>query len=201
MDDFGIADVNKARQWHPECEFLHRFVENFQHFIAIHTITGVDWKTIKDTYLIRPNAYAYNLPNLRKQEMLYQVGKTVTKCLMIGNGLCHSFLILLLSNPTLTIECLDADDLVVKYLNQKFGNRIRAYTGGSGYDLVHFDVDIRHTSEMLSKYLPHAEPGKYVMVNEHKQHFAVLREYIERGELIWVSSCESATVLSRNLQK
>lgn len=201
MHDFGLDDVSSAIQWHPECEFIRKLGQDFLHFIAIFTIVGENWKESNDTYLSLPTAYKYSLPNLRKQETLYTIGKSATRCLMIGNRLCHSFLILLMSNPDLTIDCLDIDNPVVEYLNRQFNNRIRRYTGGDGYDLVHIDVDIPKASNALETYIPCAERGKYVMINEHKHHHNAIQSYIERGNLVWVSSCESAMVTVRNLHK
>lgn len=198
MTEFGLEKVNAAIQWHPECEWIRRFAQNFHHFTAIHSVVRGKWKR-SDTYLSLPTAYTYNLPALRKQEILYGIGKTATKCLMVGNRLCHAFLILLLSNPHLTIECLDINDPVVTYLNTHFNNRIQAYTGGTGHDLVHLDVDISEGPSVFATYIPLTERGKYILVNEHKQHFRALQPYIDTGKVVWVSSCESATVLVGNL--
>lgn len=198
MNTFGIHDVEKAKAWHPDCEFIHIFAQNFHHFTTIYTLAGEDWKR-GDTYLSFPNIYTYNLGNLRKQETLYKLGHSVSSCLMIGNRLYHSFLILLLSNPTLTIECLNTDDRIVTYLNIHFGDRIKKYSGAAQYDLVHFDIDIPGAADTLEKYIRCAGPRKYVMINEHKQIYPIVQSYIESGKLVWVSSCESAIVTSWNL--
>lgn len=198
MNTFGLDDVEKARSWHPECEFIQHFAQNFDHFTRIYTLAGEDWKR-GDTYLSLPNVYTYNLVNLRKQETLYNLGRSVSRCLMIGNRLYHSFLILLLSNPTLTIECLNTNNPIVTYLNIHFGDRIKKYSGGAEYDLVHFDIDIPGAADTLEKYIQCAGPSKYVMINEHKQIYPIVQSYIENGKLVWVSSCESAIVTVRNL--
>ena len=197
---FGIDNVEKAKKWHPECEFIHRFGDNFHHFSEIYALANGNWKR-GDTYLSLLDSYEYNLPGLRKQEMLYDFGKKSTSCLMIGNRLYHAFLILLLSNPKLVIDCFNVDDPIVDYLNKHFDNRIRKYSNGSNYDLVHFDIDVYGSADLFRAFIWSVAPAKYVIINEHKQHHVVVQSYIESGRLIWVTSCESAMVLARNLHE
>jgi predicted O-methyltransferase YrrM len=107
---------------------------------------------------------------LKKQEALFKVGQKASHLLEIGVYLGHSLLILLVSNPTLRITCIDNDarysPKAVEYLNQHFGNRITFHLGDASevlktlpsdeYDAIHIDAD--HTHEAVRSHFIHSLP-------------------------------------------
>jgi hypothetical protein len=103
-------------------------LENFHHFVGLYTAVGKTFHRGCGSYMFDGQIYSY-MPQLsKKQQELFNVGKTSTRVLEVGVYLGHSLLILLLSNPTLHITCIDNDPAfspaAVEYLNKHFGHRI-----------------------------------------------------------------------------
>lgn len=152
--DYGREILKQAVIDHPECEVARVLLENFHHFVGLyHSLNGRFWHGC-GSYMFDGQHYCYHRQMLKKQEALFNVGKNASRVLEVGVYLGHSLLILLISNPNLTIDCIDVDasfsPRAVAYLNAHFNNRIRFYLGPAKdilpqltekYDCVHIDAD------------------------------------------------------------
>jgi len=164
-EDYGKSELEKAVGWHPHCETARLLLENFHHFGALR---GVE--RLEPTFLINGKIYEYNLPYLKKQEILFNAGQKANHVLQInGDVYGHSLLILLLSNPNLeitvyveeekpTIECKN-----INYLNYWFKNRIHLYKGKFfenledwsevAFDLIHLHGEFEDESLFYSQFI------------------------------------------------
>jgi len=130
-------------------------LENYHHLIALNTIQNGKFTYGCGSYLFDGLTYSWYSGMAKKQEALIRAGKESTYLLEVGVYLGHSLLLLLLSNPTLKLECIDIDSELspkaVEYLNAEFGNRITFHLGDAltilhalpsdTFDAVHIDAD------------------------------------------------------------
>jgi hypothetical protein len=154
---FGKHHLEAAVRDHPESVPAKVLLENFHHFVAIRDVAG-GWIPGWGSYMFNGQTYEYQRATLKKQEALFRVGQVSKNLLEVGVYLGHSLLILLASNPTLQITCIDNDTRyspkVVEYLNQHFGNRLTFIAGDAveimrtlptdSFDAIHIDAD--HTA-------------------------------------------------------
>jgi hypothetical protein len=139
-------------------EYARCMLANFHHFVAL----GPRFHGGCGSYMFDGGTYAYEPRMFKKQEALFKVGQTATSVLEVGVYLGHSLLILLISNPNLTITCIDNDasfsQRAVDYLNAHFGNRVTFHLGDSAeilardlgtFDCIHIDAD--HRAEPVSR--------------------------------------------------
>jgi hypothetical protein len=167
---YGEGELLKAIEWHKDCLTARVLHNHFHHFIQLYDAVGRGHIHGWGSYLFDGLKYSYQLQTLKKQEALFRVGQKASHLLEIGVYLGHSLLILLISNPTLRITCIDNDarysPKAVEYLNQHFGNRITFHLGDASevlktlpfdeYDAIHIDAD--HTHEAVRSHFVHSLP-------------------------------------------
>jgi hypothetical protein len=156
MGDYGRIILESAVRDHPESIPAKVILDNFHHFINLHTILDGKWEFGWGSYMFNGRKYEWQRETLKKQEALFRVGEKCKNVLEVGVYLGHSLLILLISNPNLKITCIDNDSRfapkAVEYLNKMFDNRINFYLGEATnvieslspenkFDFVHIDAD------------------------------------------------------------
>lgn len=196
MSDSGRSRLEDLVRQHPTSEFAHTLLNAFHHFVAL----GPNFHYGCGSYLIDGQSYMYEPRSFKKQEALFRAGKTATSVLEIGVYLGHSLLILLLSNPTLQITCIDNDPTftpaAVTYLNAHFGNRIRFFLGTSQeilmsnhsigpFDCIHIDADhrIEAVQQEFALTRPLAAPGATFVFDDYEAIRIVVDSLVSRGLL------------------
>lgn len=204
--DFGRSRLDTIDS--PIAQVLH---DNFHHFIAL----GPSFHRGCGSYLFDGQTYVYQPDTLKKQEALYDVGTKSTRVLEIGVYLGHSLLLLLLSNPTLRIVCIDNDPTfspaAVQYLNEQFGNRIEFHLGDSAtvlantelgqFDCIHIDADHREepVRQEFTLTRPLASPNAYFVFDDYEALQPLIDSWIQDGTLTHVSTpgCLWTNVITR----
>ena len=155
MDDL-FDDINNRHN----TEFTNNLVKNKHIFYEIYKECGNQFGC--GSYLIDGQSYQYCDIMYEKQELLYKSVKGVKNALEVGTYMGHSALIMLLSNPTLKLTCIDIDQTfagpAVRVLNKYFNNAITFIHGDSiesmsqmtdRYDFFH--IDGSHHSNIISQ--------------------------------------------------
>jgi hypothetical protein len=195
--DFGRSRLESG----PDSPMKKALLENFHHFIALgsqgfHGGCG--------SYLFDGQIYKYQPETLKKQEALFNTGTKVNRVLEIGVYLGHSLLLLLLSNPSLQIVCIDNDSkfspYAVEYLNKHFNNRITFYLGTSKqivssnalglFDCIHIDADhsIPAVLEDFRMTKPLAAPKAYFIFDDYEAVRSLIDGFISSNELTHVET-------------
>ena len=191
---YGFDTLSKAVHWHKDCVTAKVLHNHFHHFIQLYDAVGRDHIHGWGSYMFNGLDYSYQLETLKKQEALFRVGQKSTHLLEVGVYLGHSLLILLLSNPTLRITCIDNDarysPKAVEYLNQHFGNRITFHLGDATevlktlphheYDTIHIDADHTHEA-VLSHFLhslPLAKKNAYIVFDDYEATQSLIDRFI-----------------------
>lgn len=193
-------DFGRSRLDGDTSEYARALRDNFHHFVAL----GPHFHRGCGSYLFDGQRYAYQKDTFAKQEALYAVGKASTRVLEVGVYLGHSLLILLMSNPTLTITCIDNDPSfsprAVEYLNAHFGNRITLHIGSSTdvlartdlglFDCIHIDAD--HHPEPVSREFALAKrlasPNATFVFDDYEALRSVIDGWVKDGTLTHVST-------------
>ena len=191
---YGEGELLKAVEWHKECVTARVLHDHFHHFIQLYDAVGRDHIHGWGSYLFDGLKYSYQLQTLKKQEALFNVGQKVSHLLEVGVYLGHSLLILLVSNPTLRITCIDNDarysPKAVEYLNQHFGNRITFHLGDATevlktlpfneYDAIHIDAD--HTHEAVQSHFVHSFPlakkNAFIVFDDYEATQSLIDKFI-----------------------
>lgn len=194
-----------------QSEMAKCLYENFHHFIAL----GNKFHYGCGSYMIDGQRYIYQADTIKKQEALFQVGKTSTRVLEIGVYLGHSLLLLLLSNPNLQITCIDNDPTfspkAVEYLNNHFGNRIKFYLGNSQdilskeelgkFDCIHIDADHREDAVSCEFVLTKrfADLNTYYIFDDYEALRSLIDGYVSSEELIHIQTpwCLWTNIITR----
>lgn len=190
MSFFGKHFIEQAVHWHPESTMARLILENFDHFVAL----GPAFHRGCGSYMMDGQTYAYQLATLKKQEALGRVGAVSTHVLEVGVYLGHSLLLLLISNPTLRITCIDNDDTfaprAVEYLNKHFNNRVTFYLGNGAdvlatlplatYDCIHIDADHNDAAvrQQFTLSKPLATPKAFVVFDDYEAVQSVIDGFI-----------------------
>jgi hypothetical protein len=206
--DFGRSILEKLSD---SSEMARMLLQNFHHFIAL----GPRFHRGCGSYLIDGQRYVYQLDTFKKQEALFQVGKSCSRVLEVGVYLGHSLLLLLLSNPDLRITCIDVDDAfspaAVDYLNKHFWNRIQFYLGHSKdvlsretlgkFDCIHIDADHREdaVSQEFTLSRPFASENAYYVFDDYEALRSLIDSYVSSGVLEHISTpwCLWTNVITR----
>jgi hypothetical protein len=191
---WGQERLEAATRDHTESTPAKGILQHFQHFIHLYELMGTHLVRNKPTYLINGQHYAYDRSLLHKQEVMYRTGQVSTRALMFGSYCGHALLILLASNPTLNIVCVDNAPYapsIVNYLNQHFQNRIMLFVGNykdglalfadNVFDLVHLDTDatvplVFHNFQDIQRV---AIQGAFIMVDGYDQIRSLIDTWIE----------------------
>jgi len=196
---YGREILEAAVRDHPESEPAKVLLENFHHFEAIYKVLDGKWIDGWGSYMFNGQQYKYQRETLKKQEALFRVGKTVKNVLEVGVYVGHSLLILLASNPTLKITCIDIDGRyspkVVDYLNTHFGNRVTFILGdavvamkqlnSSEYDMIHIDADHNLPAVTAQFYEARrvAQPNATVVFDDYEALRPAIDGWIAEGVL------------------
>ena len=142
-------------------EFTNRLYENRHIFSEIYEVCNFRFWKGCGSYLFDGQTYKYCDFMYEKQELLYNSVKNAKNVLEIGTYMGHSLLIMLLSNPTLKITCIDIDDQytrpAVNLLNEYFDNAVTfihcdsltaLHTIQEKFDFFH--IDGNHDNEYIS---------------------------------------------------
>jgi hypothetical protein len=146
---YGRHVLDMALRWHPSCEIAQRIRASF--YCMMH----IDLGSSIENYLT-DGTPGYSLRLLAAQTLLFEAGKRATHALIDGVPNAHALFILLLSNPTLTLDCVcDPPPECLSSLQTEFGNRIVLGKTRDTYDLLHVDHStpmerIRHWASSLS---------------------------------------------------
>ncbi len=109
-------------------EYTNQLLKHSFIFYEIYEACNREFIQDCGSYLFNGQEYKYGEETYLKQELLYRVVKNATHVLEIGTYLGHSLLIMLMSNPTVRITCIDIDHKYagpsIKVLNKYFGNRV-----------------------------------------------------------------------------
>lgn len=216
-NDYGRNILLAAVRDYPESEFARVLLDNFHHFVNLNIVlNGQYWRGC-GSYMFDGQNYKYQRETLKKQEALFNIGKISTKVLEIGVYLGHSLLILLLSNPALTIDCIDISGAfsprVVEYLNSQFNNRIKFYLGTSStiiptlesqnnkYDMIHVDADhnIPSVANDLDNSLKVALPKAYIVFDDYEPVKSYIDGLIANGKLEHINTpwCLWTNIITR----
>jgi hypothetical protein len=143
-------------------EYTSKLLASKHIFYEIYEACGNKFWNGCGSYLFDGKTYSYCASMYEKQELLYQLVKSATNILEIGTYMGHSLLIMLLSNPTLKITCVDIDDTytrpAVSVLNKYFPNAITFLHSDSltalealrdPFDFFHIDGD--HQNDVIAK--------------------------------------------------
>ena len=206
--DFGHSNLERMSQ---DSDMVKCLLYNFHHFIAL----GPGFHRGCGSYLIDGQRYAYQADTLKKQEALFRVGKSSSRVLEVGVYLGHSLLLLLLSNPTLEIVCIDNDPTfspaAVEYLNRHFGNRIKFYLGNSQdvltreslgqFDCIHIDADHREdaVSREFTLARPLAKADAYFVFDDYEALKSLIDGYISSEQLYHIDTpwCLWTNIITR----
>jgi hypothetical protein len=180
-------------------DYVQSLQANFHHFVAL----GSRFHWGCGSYMFDGRRYVYQMDTLAKQEALYAVGKASTRVLEVGVYLGHSLLILLMSNPNLTITCIDNDasfsPRAVEYLNAHFGNRVTFHLGDSAevlardlgtFDCIHIDAD--HRAEPVSREFALARrlaaPNATFVFDDYEALRDLIDGWVKNGTLTHVAT-------------
>lgn len=193
--DFGRSRLT------PDSPMKSALLKNFHHFIALGT---QGFHRGCGSYLFDGQSYLYQPETLKKQEALFETGRKVNRLLEIGVYLGHSLLILLLSNPSLQIVCIDNDakfsPYAVEYLNKHFDNRITFYLGTSKevilnqnlgmFDCIHIDAEhsIPAVFEDYTMTKPLAAPKTYFIFDDYEAVRSLIDGLINSNQLTHVET-------------
>jgi cephalosporin hydroxylase len=143
-------------------EFTNKLLENKHIFYEIYSACGSKFHKGCGSYLFDGQTYEYCDLMYEKQELLFNTVKNMNTVLEIGTYMGHSLLIMLLSNPTLKITCIDIDSTytypAVNILNKYFNNSITFINGDSittlkkinnKFDFFH--IDGMHDNNYISE--------------------------------------------------
>jgi spermidine synthase len=200
----GKELLEEAVRDHPTSEPARVLLENFHHFEAIYSILEGKWIDGWGSYMFNGIDYVYQRETLKKQEALFYVGKEVQHVLEVGVYVGHSLLILLASNPTLKITCIDIDvrysPKVVDYLNKHFNNRVTFILGDgvtamkllapSQFDMIHIDADhyIEAVTAQFQEARRLAQPGATIVFDDYEALRPAIDGWINNGILAHVNT-------------
>ena len=200
--DFGDSVIKSVYEQNPNSEAAVAIYKNFHHFSKLYDATGGNFIYGCGSYMFDGVTYRYMDATFRKQETLFNAGKEAKTALEVGVYLGHSLLILLLSNPTLKITCIDNDarysPKVVDYLNTQFGNRITLLIGNAldvlpmlpptSYDLIHVDADheVPAVTQQFAMCKVLAKPSATVVFDDYDATKPLIDSFMETGQLIHV---------------
>jgi hypothetical protein len=210
MNDYGKSILESAVRDHDSFP-AKVLLENFHHFVALNN----GFHRGCGSYLFNGQNYVYQRETLKKQEHLFFAGQRSSRVLEIGVYVGHSLLILLLSNPTLRITCIDNDSSfspkAVEYLNKHFGDRITFYLGTAEdvlstqdlgtFDCIHIDAD--HNEEAVARQFTmsnrFAEPGATYVFDDYEAVRSLIDGWISRGTLehVFTPWCLWTNIITR----
>lgn len=208
--DYGRSILQSAVKDHNSLP-AKVLLDNFHHFIALNN----GFHRGCGSYLFDGQTYVYQRETLKKQEHLFFTGQRCSRVLEIGVYVGHSLLILLLSNPSLEIVCVDNDPMfsprAVEYLNKHFGNRITFHLGTAEdvmsnqalgkFDCIHIDAD--HNEEAVRRQFimsqAFAEPHATYVFDDYEAVRPLIDGWISNGTLghVFTPWCLWTNIITR----
>lgn len=146
-DDTIITHTNKAKEY--VNMYLLPIVYNYQENVE-YALISYYYKKLFKSVISKPN----NISNLL-------LNKNIKRVLVIGNNSVFSTLVMLITNPTIKIDCFDLgqlqyNSLCYEKIKDTFGSRISIYDNieilesiDKSYDLIHIDYDV---NDVLLEY-------------------------------------------------
>jgi tRNA G46 methylase TrmB len=169
---------------------------NEQIFQELYEACGRKFQPGCGSYLFDGVTYEYAPIMYEKQHLLEHVVKGATNVLEIGTYMGHSLMIMLESNPLVTITCIDIDDTYtrpcVEVLNKHYNNRVTFIHGDSlkvlpsligkeTFDLFHIDghhAEAHILSEFLVCIVLNNPKGNMRIVFDDQECMESLQKYI-----------------------
>jgi len=205
---FGQESLESAVRDHSESTPARTLLQNFQHFIALHTIVEPTRIEGKPTCISNGNTYAFDRAILHKQEVLFRVGSVSKRALVFGAYLGHAVLLLLISNPKLHIILVEPDPSVraseiVQYLELHFPHRMTLYSWDFSETLAHlpnlaFDfvyMDRDYTYPLITNHMDElfrvSRQGAFYMMDGYDMVKPTIDFWIrqERMNQVMISQC------------
>jgi hypothetical protein len=119
-----LIEIQKTKKY--DDIFIQKLIDFEIIFNQILSVCGNRWENGCGSYLFEGREYQYSVDMLDKQYLIYDKVKDRKNVLEIGTYMGHSLLLMLLSNPTLNITCIDIENRYsgpsVKLLQEKFPN-------------------------------------------------------------------------------
>ena len=156
----------KLRDENPDCEFINKFIENYDVFLDIYKNCNYQFAKGCGSYLFDGLSYEYCEKMYEKQKLLYNTAKKCDSFLEIGVYMGHSIFIVLLANPDIDITCIDISDRfaapALEVISKKFNKEIDFIVNNSlvalplldkKFDMFH--IDAIHTSQYLEAEFSH----------------------------------------------
>ncbi|MAA50597.1 MAG: hypothetical protein CMP83_10535 [Gammaproteobacteria bacterium] len=153
-----IYELNEIKN----TEYTNKLFDKQHIFFELYKVCNYKFTQGYGSYLFDGEKYKYCRLMYEKQELLYNSVKNINNVLEIGTYMGHSVFIMLLSNPTLKITCIDINSTYTKpciqLLNKYFNNRITFIHGNSllilpklntKFDFFH--IDGAHNNSIISK--------------------------------------------------
>ena len=139
------------------------------HFNKIYNACNNSFIPGCGSYLFNGQQYVYNKEYYSKQKLLYDVVKDKAAVLEIGVYMGHSILIMLLSNPNISITGIDIMDKysfpAIKYLRDHFPNSRIDFIKGDSLEVLpnlikkkkfdFFHIDGQHSNYYVTKEFKH----------------------------------------------
>lgn len=165
-------------------------------FQELYEVCGRKFQPGCGSYLFDGITYEYAPCMYEKQHLLEHVVKGATNVLEIGTYMGHSLMIMLESNPLVTITCIDIDDTYtrpcVEVLNKHYNNRVTFIHGDSlkvlpsligkeTFDLFHIDghhAEGHILSEFLVCIVLNNPKGNMRIVFDDQKCMESLQKYI-----------------------
>jgi predicted O-methyltransferase YrrM len=177
---YGRNVLDMALRWHPSCEVARRIREAFYHVLQIDIDSPVE------NYLT-DGTPGYSLRLLSSQDLVFQAGKRATHALVDGTPNGHAIFLLLLSNPSLTLDVVCETPLsCLSYLNTQFGSRISLGRTRDTYDLLH--IDRSDPTPSVLQWGPLLSPRADCLIVRREEARSKIDALFTQHRLVWVES-------------
>lgn len=180
----------QLRDQYPNCEFLDKFINNYDVFLDIYNECNNQFLKGCGSYLFDGVNYEYCEKMYEKQKLLYEAAKKCDNFLEVGVYMGHSIFIALLANPNIDITCIDIDDHysgpALDVLSRKFNKKINFIKNDSVVALPLLDMkfDLFHIDGWHSPEYLRAEFSQCISKCSKKTVFFIIDDYDSYPETI-----------------
>lgn len=156
-----LKNLEKTQNY--DSSFVQKLLESEIIFNEILSSCNNSWSFGTGSYLFEGQKYEYSLDMFEKQFLLYSKAQTSQDVLEIGTYMGHSLLIMLLSNPSLNITCIDIESRFTKpsveVLKKHFPNASINFIHGDSLSVItkldkkfdFFHIDGRHENNYIKQ--------------------------------------------------
>ena len=129
------------------CNFLNNFIENYNMFLNLN----INFKIKVGSYLCSGLCYSYFEGVYEKQKLLFNSVKICKNALLIGNYMGHIAYIMLLSNPNISITCIDTEEnrLHINLLEKYFNIKITLLISNNQEDIINLLSEFNHSFDFI----------------------------------------------------